>query len=118
MWPADMMYDLSARWIPHISLEAVNDHLKYFLQGEGRLVHFLTPTEGIAEAEVRELLDEAETLEVEPYTETVSGATLLPAPLPKSSIISERINEDLDIHEWIFENGVKVWLKQTDLMKI
>ena len=57
------------------------------------------------------LLDEAEKLEVEPYTETVSSATLLPTPLPKSKLLAERINEELDIREWIFENGVTVWIE-------
>ena len=114
LWPAEAMFDLVARWIPHISLEDVNGHLKHFLQGEGGLVHFLTPTEGITEAEVQGLLESAEEIEVEVYTESVSTATLLPAPLPKSAVIAERVNENLEIREWIFENGVKVWLKQTD----
>lgn len=114
LWPPEAMYDLSERWIPHISLEDVNEHLRYFLQGEGGLIHFLTPNEGITESEVRALLEEAEKIEVEPYTESVSTASLLPGPLPKTDLISERINADLEIREWIFENGVKVWLKQTD----
>ena len=84
------------------------------LQGEGGLVHDLTPTEGITEAEVSALLESAEQIDVEAYTESVSTATLLPTPLPSAHLISERVNESLEIREWIFENGVKVWLKQTD----
>lgn len=114
LWPPEAMYDLASRWIPYISLEDVNDHLTQFLQGEGRLVYFLTPTPGITESEVRKLLADAEETDVEAYTENVSTATLLPTPLPSARLISERINENLEIREWIFENGVKVWLKQTD----
>ncbi len=52
--------------------------------------------------------------EIEPYVETTTEASLLPAPLPKGRKVSERINETLDIHEWVFDNGATVWLKQTD----
>ena len=39
---AHMMYDLSERWTPYISLEAVNAHLKYFCK-ERRIDSLLTP---------------------------------------------------------------------------
>lgn len=114
MWPPESLYELSERWIPKIALNDINAHLKDFLQGSGQLIHFLTPTEGITEADIDALLDSAESIEVSPYVETVSSATLLPGPLPKAKLVQERINEDLGIREWIFENGVKVWLKETD----
>ena len=35
-------------------------------------------------------------------------------PLIPGSIVSKRINEARDVHEWEFDNGVKIWLKDTD----
>ena len=114
MWPSEALYELSERWVPKITLKDINAHVKDFLQGAGQLVHFLTPIDGITESDISELLDISEQIEVNPYEETVSSATLLPGPLPKSKLVSERINEELEIREWVFENGVKVWLKETD----
>ena len=102
---------------PTISLEDVNVlHLKDFARRKVETVHFLTPTEGITEAEVSALLESAEQIEdVAYYTESVSTATLLPTPLPSAILISEQNWPGvLRFVRWIFENGVEVWLKQTD----
>ena len=114
MWPPEALTDLSERWTPCVSLDAINERLSKWLSGTGKLIHFLTPTAGITASDIEGILDEAMGLEIEEYVETLTEASLLPAPLPKGRKVSERLNETLDIREWVFENGVTVWLKQTD----
>jgi zinc protease len=114
LWPPEKIQQLTERWIPQISLEAVNATLCHWLQGEGLLIHFLSPEVGFTKDQVLVWLDDAEDALVERYVEEVSSASLLTEPLPSGEVITERIHEELEIREWVFSNGVRIWLKQTD----
>jgi len=114
LWPPEKLLELTERWMPQISLKSVNEALKDWLQGDGLLVHFLSPEVGFTKSQVLEWLDHAEEASVDRYVEKVSSASLLSEPLPSGEVITERIHEELEIREWVFSNGVRIWLKQTD----
>ena len=114
LWPPTKMFELTSRWTPQITLEDVNARLKHWLTGEGLLTHFLSPIEGVTPEQIQQLIEQAQSVEVRPYIEEASSAALISEPVIPGKVVEERLNEELEIREWIFDNGVQVWLKRTD----
>jgi len=113
-------YEYYKRFIPSITLAEVNALAKTWLDTKSRVVLASAPEKDEVkiptEAQLRKLLQEAETTAVEPYVDNMSKAPLLlDSDLPKAGkVVSETKNEALGTTQWMLSNGVRVILKPTD----
>ena len=114
LWPEDGMKEITERWTSLITVDDINQDLSTLLEGDGVVVYLLTPDEGYTSDDLQSWIENAEAIEVNPYQESTTEGGLLDTPLTPGSIVSKRVNEKRDVHEWVFDNGVKIWLKDTD----
>ncbi len=114
LWPEEGMKEITERWLPMVEVDDINLDLKSWLKGDGLVVHFLTPTEGYTDSDLEQWIKEAGIATVEPYIEETTDRELMPDTGTVGEIISESVNPEMGVHEWVFSNGVKVWLKNTE----
>jgi zinc protease len=104
--------------LPSIQLDDVNRLAEKWITDENRVVvitgpkkdEFPMPTED----DVRNLLNEIENKDLEPYVDDVSDAPLLAGELEEGKIVNDKEYKDVGVTEWELSNGVKVVLKPTD----
>jgi zinc protease len=118
--------ELARTLLPEIALDEINALARGWMSEESRVVLVTAPSRDDvpAGAEVatgvptpdaltRVLATVAE-LEIEPYVDEITDAPLV-AEIPPLAEITERIfHEEVDVHEWHLENGVRVLLRPTD----
>ncbi len=104
--------------LPSITLEEVNALANKWIIDENRVVIVTAPEiEGVevpSEEAISGLLDEVETIEVEPYQDNVVDKPLIEGELPGSSIAATKQLDDIDAVEWKLQNGATVVVKSTD----
>ncbi len=105
-------------FMPGITLEEINDLAKKWITDENRVVVITAPEiEGVkvpTEDEIRNVLEEVENTEIEPYEDAVSDVPLIEYEPAGSKIVKERKLENVDATEWTLENGAVVVVKPTD----
>ncbi|MCR5013335.1 MAG: insulinase family protein [Bacteroidales bacterium] len=111
-------YQLVQQIIPNLPLEAINAYAKEMVT-DNNIVIMLTAPQKEGEAlpgktELLEMFNKANSIEVEPYKETVSNEPLL-AELPEPGKIARtELLKDFDATMLTMKNGVKVIYKPTD----
>lgn len=105
-------------FVPDITIDEINALAKKWITDENRVVIITAPEiEGVkvpTEEEVRNILNEVNSAEIEPYDDAVSDAPLVEYEPAGSKIISERKLENVEATEWTLENGAVVIVKPTD----
>ena len=111
-------YNFAKANVEGIRLDEVNALSEKWIRRENRVVVITSPDkEGVdlpSEDEVKNLLNSAQEMDVEPYEDEVFGETLMRKIPEAGSIVTEKKNEKLGITEIDLSNGVKVFLKPTD----
>lgn len=111
-------YQFGKSIVPTITLAEINALAKQTTSDENR-VAIVTglDKEGVkypTKDEILNLMKEAETANLKPYTETVVTEPLV-ADLPvKTALVEEKKNDKFGITAWTLSNGIKVVLKPTD----
>ncbi len=113
-------WELYQELLPQISLADIADVAVYWTEPANTVLLVLQPegadTSSDAElaAALRTQFDGADTLVVEPYTDTFDDVPLMATlPTPGSIVEEERI-ESIDALRWTLSNGITVIAKQTD----
>jgi zinc protease len=114
----EFQYEFDKAVMPTITLAEVNDLAKGAISAENRVVIVTGPEkEGVkypTEAEIFELLKQAETAKLTPYVDNVVDEALV-AELPSTAkVTEERTDEKFGMTYLTLSNGVKVVLKPTD----
>lgn len=111
-------FEYFKEFMPGITLEEVNALAKKWITNENRVVVITAPeiadVKVPSEEDVRNILKEVETTEIEPYVDAVSNVPLVEYEPSGSKIIKERKLENVDAVEWTLENGAVVVVKPTD----
>lgn len=109
---------LYQRLLPTITLSDINPLPRNWLSRENRVIVVTGPekdeTPLPSEEALTGLLEEVESLELEPWEDQVSDAPLLAAALTPAAVTSTTAFDDLGVTEITLENGVKAVLKPTD----
>ncbi|MCK3685440.1 insulinase family protein [Maribellus sp. YY47] len=104
--------------IPGISVEEVNELAKEWITKDNRVVIVTAPenekTIVPTEEQVKSLLDEVESIEVEPYVDAVANVPLIADEPIGSKVTGEQALEKVDAVEWKLANGATVVVKKTD----
>ena len=112
-------YALVQTLLPSITLDDLNALADEVVGEENRVVLVSAPEkEGVpvpTEADLRAVFADVERAAIEPYTEAVSAAPLVPNPPVPGTIESVSAYEDgTGVIEWRLENGARVVLLPTD----
>ncbi len=105
-------------FMPGITVDEINALAKEWITDENRVVIVTAPEiEGMkvpTEDEIRNLLAEVETAEIDPYEDAVSDVPLIEYEPAGSKVVAEKKLENVDAIEWKLENGATVVIKTTD----
>ena len=111
-------YDLDKRFLPEIRLDEVNDLAKKWLTEGNRVILADSPEkEGIhipSNLELETIINLVKSKSIDPYIDEFIDQPLLDTELQPKEIVAENYFADLDVTEWILENGIRVVLKPTD----
>ena len=106
--------------LPQISLQEFDDVVDLWNRSEDRALLVVRPeeTEGSSDEELTAAtlsqLEQAGTLVVEPYVDTLGDLPLMSVIPEPGSIVAEEQIESIDARRWTLSNGVTVIAKQTD----
>jgi zinc protease len=111
-------YQLQRALLPGIRAGEVSARAREWLQGRSRSVLVSLPERAGGarpdSARLAAVVDSVARARLTPYTDTVSGAPLLPRPPAGGRVVAERVHEAVGVTEWTLSNGVRVLLKPTD----
>jgi zinc protease len=112
------VYNMTAQFIEGISLDEVNALAKEWIRDESRVVVVTGPEkEDIplpTEDQLKEVLINVESQEIAPYEDDVLDVPLFSKELSPVAIQNEKTYDISGILSFELENGVEVYLKQTD----
>lgn len=111
-------YELMQQLLPTISVNDINPLPKKWITDENKVVVVTGPdkeeTPLPTEADLAEVVSRVEKMEVEAYIDQVSDEPLLATNLKATTITEEVSYDELGINYLKLENGIQVYLKQTD----
>lgn len=111
-------YEYCKTLVPGVTVEELNALADKWITDENRVVILTAPEKEDVkvptEDEIRALLDEVKTMEIEPYKDAISDVPLVEYEPSGSKVVSEKNLEKVDAVEWTLENGATVVLKPTD----
>ncbi len=111
-------YEKYQELVPSIKIEDVNALIKNFISDQNRVVIFLgTEKEGlekVPEQSVRELLEELDNVEPDPYEDEIVASTLMEEKPQPGTIVNTEVNEAQDFKTITLSNGMRLSYKVTD----
>lgn len=118
--PMDIVaeYELYGRILPSITLRDVRAAARPWMRPGNRVVLVRAPEreghEVPGEEELSRIARSVEARRLEPYTDELSTAPLLPSRPVAGSIVSETVYPEVGVTEWVLSNGARFILKPTD----
>jgi zinc protease len=116
----DFTYAFANQVIPTITVEEVSAKAKEWIKESDRTIVITGPSEGvthIGEKEAKDIIVKVESMDIQPYTDATSSASLISGELKGSKIKSERKLDEFNAVEWTLENNVKVVYRFADYEK-
>src|SRR5690554_5964457 len=111
-------YEYFKAFLPEITLEEVNRLADEWIIDKNRVVVVMAPEiKGVeipSKEELLTLLKQVETIEVEPYDDTIDELPLISEEPVPNPVINERKLERVDAIEWTLKNGARVIVKPTE----
>ena len=104
--------------LPTIRLEEIGALINGFIHDDNRVIVLTGPekegVEQVTEEEVRQLLDQIKSAEIEPYQDKEVRSELMETMPAAGSVVETKYDPDLDITTMTLSNGAKVTYKKTD----
>jgi zinc protease len=114
----ELTYALAQRLLPDIALADVNAGASELVAPNNRTVLVTAPgkegTKLPSEADLAAAFGRVQTKTVEPYVDTVAGASLVEKPPVPADVVTERTIPEIGVTEIVLANGVRVLMKPTD----
>lgn len=111
-------YEIYKTYLNGITLQEVNSLTTKWISDTSRVIAVTYPEkEGIdkiSKEQLSAILESTGQLAVEPYVDDVLDEPLIDEIPDASEIVKESYHKDLDVTEWVLENGIKIFLKSTD----
>ena len=102
-------------YLPSISLEEVNDALKNWMSSPSRVIYLVSGEQDLPSTEqLRKWHEDALLQPVTPPVQEETSKPLLEFVPKAGRVVSKKVFEEIDLHQWVLKNGATVWLKQTD----
>ncbi len=114
----ELTYEIVQEQLPLITLDEVNAQAAVLADNDNRVLYLTGPrkddTPLPSEDDLAAVVDNVESLNLEPYVDTEVSADLIPNPPPPAAIVAEQELAGLGVTEITLANGVRVLLKPTD----
>lgn len=115
---AETQFEIAQEFMPTLSLTETSNRFKSWIIDENRVIVLNGPEkEGVempTEAEVLEVVNSMDQLELEPYEDEVVREPLFSARPEGGEIASKKTIDNIGVTEIQFKNGARVILKPTD----
>jgi zinc protease len=110
-------YALHQRFLPEITLDEINAHVKGWFPESNRAVVVNAAEKSTVkvpdEAQLATVIKTAFSRDITPYVDTVGTATLMESAPAPGKVVKTTTKDPYEITEWELANGVKVVLKPT-----
>ncbi len=114
----DQRLELHKMFLPTIQIDEINKLSEKWLTESNRVIVFTGPEKEESpmptEADVRNVLEEIKTMELEPYEDEVIDEPLFDVALTPGEITSTVVMNSIGVEEWELNNGVRVVVKKTN----
>jgi zinc protease len=113
-------YDFANSVMSGISTLEVSGMAKVWLKPENRTLVITGPSEGevfLTEEEAMAIIAKVENMDIPPYEDGLSGASLIDNELKGAQIVKTIVLEDFNAVEWTLSNNVKVVYRHADYEK-
>ena len=113
----EFTYAFANSVIPTITVEEISAKAKEWIKKSDRTLVITGPSEGvthITEKEAKDIFAKVESMDIAPYVDAASSASLIKDNLKGSKIKSEKKLKDLNAVEWTLANNVKVVYRFAD----
>lgn len=114
-------YRISCKAVSEISVEAVNAIIRKYFVNRGTLMLVQAPADADdvpSENEIMEIWENYKSeADLQAYEEDEGELKIMDKPTEKGRILSGNYIPEMDIHEYEFENGIKVITKKTDFVE-
>ena len=111
-------YELYKQYLPGISVKEINELARSWLPDENRVVLINLPEkegiEAVNESDLLALFSSVKSLTLEPYIDAVSDEPLVTDLGEPSAVTSTKLIEEVDVHEVLLANNVRIIMKKTD----
>jgi zinc protease len=108
---------MARRFLSEITLSEVNRIGDRWITETNRVILYSAPEKSgkkpPTQAEILEVIKEADAAEIAAYSDGVFEAPLLTNTPTAGKIVSEKEYKDVEVTEWILSNGIRVLLKPT-----
>ena len=114
----DNEVEMTKMLMPLITLEDMNNLATQWITDENRVIVVTAPDKEEVivpdEATILSVIENAQKIAVEPYIDATNEEPLLSKTLEPVKIIEKSQDDNLGIHSYTLENGIKVIIKPTD----
>ncbi|WP_246288529.1 M16 family metallopeptidase [Winogradskyella costae] len=114
----DWRFDFMKSQLPTITLDEVNALIKSYIKEDNRVVILTGPEkedlEQVKEAQVLELLDSVNAMDLKPYEDKAVASSLITNAPSKGSIAEYKTDDTLGTTTLVLSNGATVTYKKTD----
>lgn len=116
----DFTYQFANQIISTITVEEISAKAKQWIKSANRTIVITGPSEGsthLTEKEAKDIIASVESMEIKPYVDGVSSASLISKELKGSKIVSTKKLDSFNAVEWTLKNNVKVIYRFADFEK-
>jgi zinc protease len=116
----DFEFNFAKQVIPTITVDEISVLAKKWIKDSNRTIVITGPTEGVthlSEDEAKSIIASVETMEIEPYVDAASDASLISQELTGSKVVTTKQLPQFDGVEWTLGNNVKVVYRHADYEK-
>lgn len=113
-------YQFANEVIPGITAAEVSALAARWIQADNRTIVITGPSEGVShlsEAEAKAIIAKVESMDLAPYVDAASAASLIDRDLKGSKVVSSKKLDEFDAVEWTLGNNVKVVYRHADYEK-
>jgi zinc protease len=115
---ATQHFEMYSSMMPTITTDEVNQLAKKWITDHNRVIIITGPEKDKAlypdSLSLISMMKATAMKSMEPYKDVDVSAPLLPGKFPERPVLNYSYDDQLDIHHWSFENGVKVSAKATN----
>ena len=115
----DVEYQFAKEILPTISVEELSAKAKEWIKSSNRTIVITGPGNAnhLTENEAKDIIANVEAMEIEPYVDAASSASLISEELVGSEIVAAKKMDEFDAVEWTLANNVKVIYRFADYEK-
>jgi len=111
-------YEFVKKYLPDIKLEEINNQVTNWITRTNQVITLSMPEKESLpipkEKELLDILNKTEARKIKAYTDEILDQPLIESSPSPGKIVSETVYTNINVKEWVFENGAHVVVKRTE----